>query len=150
MQHEYWFSNQKCHNILVEMFLFYLTFKNSYLTCHDLKVWIILFGVCFYLYILLNLCNKSNSLRNIYLLLQHKWWWEWAVKWWGHIQRQRLSKILATHALDLTKKRKNIFFRFIFTTHLWHGDIRLTHIPSQVGIKLQKMYLGSYKIFWVV
>ena len=112
--------------------LMYLTFF-SHLTCHDPTVWIILFGVCFYLYILLNLSNKSNSLRNIYLLLQHKWWWEWAVKWWGHIQRQRLSKILATHALDLAK-RKNIFFRFIFTAHLWHGDIRLTRISSQVVI----------------
>ena len=33
------------------------------------------------------------------------------------------------------KKKKNIFFRFIFTAHLWHGDIRLTRISSQVVIQ---------------
>ena len=38
------------------------------------------------------------------------------------------------------KKKKNIFLRFIFTAHLWHGDIRLTHISSQVAIKLLKTY----------
>ena len=32
------------------------------------------------------------------------------------------------------KKKKNIFLRFIFTAHLWHGDIRLTRISSQVVI----------------
>ena len=38
------------------------------------------------------------------------------------------------------KKEKKHIFRFIFTTHLWHGDIRLTHISSQVDIELLKTY----------
>ena len=110
------------------------------LTCHGPKVWIILFGVCFDLYILLSL--NSNSLHNIYWPLLHKWWSKSEVRLWGHIPRQQLSKILATHALE-----KNIFFRFI-----------LLHTCGTKGNKMEwplivcddkeiKKYYGS---FWSV
>ena len=44
------------------------------------------------------------------------------------------------------KKEKNIFFRFIFTTHLWHGAVRLNRISSQVVLRNDfNVYLAYYK-----